>query len=218
MIFFLNCSLECNIGNSRDCSFEQMIKLRTDGQGVDYVLNTLSDEKVHASVRCLGWAGVFLEIGKFNIFHNIKIGLGEFAKQLSFRSVLDDNLFLRDPQETSYIHGLIERDLQNGIIRPLESTVFQVNEIEKACRFLGSGRHIGKVLIQVRRNGDDECSVPIGSVPRAIFHADKVYVVPGGLGGLGLELADWMILRGARKIVLTSRHGVSTSYQAYRIR
>lgn len=40
----------------------------------------------------------------------------------------------------------------------------------------------------------------------------------GGLGGFGLELANWLILRGATKIVLTSRSGIRTGYQSLCIR
>lgn len=38
------------------------------------------------------------------------------------------------------------------------------------------------------------------------------------MGGFGLELSDWLILRGARKLVLTSRKGVRTGYQAMKIK
>jgi fatty acid synthase len=37
----------------------------------------------------------------------------------------------------------------------------------------------------------------------------------GGLGGFGLELAGWLVLRGARKLVLSSRSGVKTGYQSF---
>lgn len=46
----------------------------------------------------------------------------------------------------------------------------------------------------------------------------KTYVICGGLGGFGLELADWLILRGCRKLVLSSRRGVTSGYQRYRIK
>lgn len=65
---------EENIGNSRDCSFEHMIKLRTKGEGVDFVLNSLAEDQLHASIRCLGRAGTFLEIGKFDLANDSKIG------------------------------------------------------------------------------------------------------------------------------------------------
>jgi len=35
----------------------------------------------------------------------------------------------------------------------------------------------------------------------------------GGLGGFGLELAYWTVLRGAKKLILTSRNGVKNAYQ-----
>jgi fatty acid synthase len=40
----------------------------------------------------------------------------------------------------------------------------------------------------------------------------------GGLGGFGLELANWLVLRGACKLVLVSRTGVRTGYQSLRVR
>jgi fatty acid synthase, animal type len=55
---------EENIGNSREITFEQMILERTDGKGVDLVLNSLAGDKLQASLRCLAMHGRFLEIGK----------------------------------------------------------------------------------------------------------------------------------------------------------
>lgn len=43
-------------------------------------------------------------------------------------------------------------------------------------------------------------------------------MITGGLGGFGLELADWLVLRGCKKLILTSRSGLRTGYQALRTR
>lgn len=40
--------------------------------------------------------------------------------------------------------------------------------------------------------------------------AHKTYIITGGLGGFGLELSQWLMLRGAQKLVLTSRSGIRT--------
>lgn len=40
----------------------------------------------------------------------------------------------------------------------------------------------------------------------------------GGLGGFGLELAQWLVDRGARHLVLTTRTGIRTGYQSRRLR
>ena len=62
------------IGNSRDTSFEQLIMRETNGRGVDLVLNSLAEEKLLASVRCLAKGGRFLEIGKFDLSNNNPLG------------------------------------------------------------------------------------------------------------------------------------------------
>lgn len=48
--------------------------METDGKGVDMVLNSLSEEKLLASVRCLATGGRFLEIGKFDLANNSLLG------------------------------------------------------------------------------------------------------------------------------------------------
>lgn len=40
----------------------------------------------------------------------------------------------------------------------------------------------------------------------------------GGLGGFGLELADWLVMRGAKILVFCSRRGVTNAYQQHRIK
>jgi fatty acid synthase, animal type len=88
-----------NIGNSRDTSFEKLVLLRTGGKGVDYVLNSLAEEKLQASIRCLGKGGKFLEIGKFDMANDTKIGLNSFLNELSFHSVMLDKLFKASDEE-----------------------------------------------------------------------------------------------------------------------
>jgi NAD(P)-dependent dehydrogenase (short-subunit alcohol dehydrogenase family) len=41
--------------------------------------------------------------------------------------------------------------------------------------------------------------------------SDGTYIVVGGLGGLGLVMARWLVSRGARNLVLLSRSGPRTS-------
>jgi fatty acid synthase len=207
-----------NIGNSRDISFEKMVLQRTNGCGVDYVLNSLSEDKLQASLRCLGKGGKFLEIGKFDMANDTKIGMGHFLKELSFHSIMVDKLFKAPREEKMKMRVLIEKDLKTGVIVPLKTNVFPAAEVEQAFRFLASGKHIGKVLLQVREQEQDLYTLPIQVVPRVYCSPEMSYIIPGGLGGFGMELADWLIIRGCRKIVLNSTRGISKAYQAYRIK
>lgn len=194
-----------------------MIKERTNGLGVDFVLNSLSEEKLLASVRCLGLGGTFLEIGKFDIMNNSNMGMAVYQNEITFRSVFADNLVQR-PDMRKRVYDRIDRDLKNGVIQPLKSTVFHVDEIEKAFRYLSTGKHMGKVMIQLRTEEMAKDTVSMRVLKTADFNAHQVYIVVGGLGGFGLEFTDWLILRGVRLVILCSRSGVTSSYQTYRIR
>lgn len=115
---------------------------------------------------------------------------------------------------------LIYKGIREGVIKPLPVTVFKADQVEQAFRHMAAGKHIGKVLIQVHAENDKEHNtiVPISPLPQTYFDRNLVYIIPGGLGGFGLELADWMILRGARKLVLSSSKGFSKPYQSYRVK
>lgn len=65
----------------------------TQGRGVDVVLNSLSEDKLLASVRCLAQHGRFLEIGKLDFSNNNPLGMAFFLKNTTFHGILLDALF-----------------------------------------------------------------------------------------------------------------------------
>ena len=87
---------------------------------------------------------------------------------------------------------------------------------------MASGKHIGKVVIKVRDEEQQKTIQPatklINAISRTYMHKEKSYILVGGLGGFGLELGNWLITRGAKKIILTSRSGVKTGYQSLMVR
>lgn len=213
---------DSHIGNSRDCSFEQMIMRETQGRGVDLVLNSLAEEKLQASVRCLGLNGRFLEIGKLDLNNDSPLGMSVFLKNTSFHGILLDSVMEGDDETIEQVVGLVREGIANGAVRPLPTSVFGDQQIEQAFRFMASGKHIGKVVIKVRDEEATKATRPtpksITAIPRTYFHNENTYILVGGLGGFGLELANWMVTRGARKLILTSRSGVKTGYQSLMIR
>lgn len=82
---------------------------------------------------------------------------------------------------------------------------------------MAGGKHIGKVLLKIRDNNKN-VSLPIKVHPRVFCDPDETYIIVGGLGGFGMELADWLVARGCRKLVLSSRRGISNNYQISRIK
>ncbi|KAM9817197.1 fatty acid synthase [Neosynchiropus ocellatus] len=211
-----------SFANSRDTTFEQHILLHTRGKGVDVVLNSLAEEKLQASIRCLARHGRFLEIGKYDLSNNSPLGMALFLKNVAFHGILLDALFEEGNREWEDVSLLLKEGIKEGVVQPLKTTVFKRDNVEDAFRFMAQGKHIGKVVLQVRSEekvaGQTPAPLSIRAICRTFCPASHSYIITGGLGGFGLELAQWLTERGARKLVLTSRSGIRNGYQAKQVR
>lgn len=66
----------------------------------------------------------------------------------------------------------------------------------------------------------ESVSIPQGSsvIDRTLlFDPRKTYVLVGGIGGMGVQMALWMYENGARDIVLTSRRGIETLHSSNQV-
>ncbi|KAF7404648.1 hypothetical protein HZH66_003554 [Vespula vulgaris] len=206
-----------HIGNSRDTTFEKMILQQTDGAGVDIVLNSLAEDKLQASLRCLAHRGRFLEIGKFDFAANNEINIRIFMKGISFHGIMLDKIINTNDKVKNEISSIFNILLKENAIKPIIRTVFDKYQVETALRFMAAGKHMGKVLIKIREE-NEPLNTPILAEPSYTCIPHKSYVVLGGLGGFGLELIDWLVLRNAQNIVITSRNGIKNGYQRMKIK
>lgn len=144
---------ENHIGSSHDTSFEQMVLRQTKGRGVDIVLNSLAEEKLQASVRCVARGGCFLEIGQFDFMADNLLDLSFLSKEITFFSILLHNVFIMEKKKRD-VSIILSEGLKAGAIKPLCRRVFHKDEVENAFRHMASGRHIGKVstAVNVYRN------------------------------------------------------------------
>ncbi|EFN85168.1 Fatty acid synthase [Harpegnathos saltator] len=207
---------EEHIGRSRDTSFEQMIYQQTNGRGVDVVLNSLAEDKLQASIRCLARGGCFLEIGKFDMMVNNTLNMSFFSKGIKFYGILLENVLCNDNEEKRHLNTLLTIGLDNGVVKPIVRKVFQKDVVERAFRYMSTGKHIGKIIIKVQEE-EESISTPILALPRYYCLPNKSYIILGGLGGFGFELAGWLVTRGANNLVLISRTGIKNGYQRMKI-
>uniref|UniRef100_A0A8C2UFP2 Fatty acid synthase n=1 Tax=Coturnix japonica TaxID=93934 RepID=A0A8C2UFP2_COTJA len=202
-----------SFASSRNTTFEQHILRATNGKGVNLVLNSLAEEKLQASLRCLSQHGRFLEIGKFDLSNNSQLGMALFLKNVAFHGILLDSIFEEGNQEWEVVSKLLTKGIKDGVVKPLKTTVFNKEEVEAAFRFMAQGKHIGKVMIKEKQYPLRSEPVKLSAISRTSCPPTKSYIITGGLGGFGLELAQWLIERGAQKLVLTSRSGIRTGEQ-----
>lgn len=113
-------------------------------------------------------------------------------------------LYADRPDEIGRLLRTIVADVEHGELEPLPFRAFDLAAAEPALRHMTQARHIGKVVPTAREAAYD---VP-GAQPGWLLRADGAYVVTGGLGGFGLEIARWLAAEGAGHIVLASRRGL----------
>ncbi len=205
------------IGYSRDASFEELVLRATEGRGVHVVLNSLAEDKLAAGLRVLADYGRFVEIGKYDMSRDTQIGMRMFLKDIALYGVGLNNLVKDQGAERDELVAVMRDGLARGVVQPLPRTVFGHDAVADALRYMARGRHIGKVLVRVCDPSTGE-ALAIEARRRTWFHPHKACLVTGGLGGVGLELVQWLIERGARDIVLTTRKGVRGGYDAFRLR
>ena len=196
-----------HVMNSRTLDFADEVMQRTGGRGVDLVLNSLVGEFIPKSLSILAPGGRFLEIGKREIWDQeradrVRAGVVYVAYDLA-------ELAQRDPEQ---LHGLFQElmaALQAGELTPLPRRAFPIQEVARAFRHMAQAKHIGKIVITQPRNG-------IGPQEEAssTLRPDRSYLITGGLGALGLQIACWMVAQGARFLVLVSRRGRSPDSDA----
>jgi len=197
---------EENLGNSRDETFYELIKERTNGEGVDVVLNSLAGDKLLKSVNLVKEFGHFVEIGKYDYQQGTNISMGLFKENLNFH-LIDLSNYGRRPDKIKVLMDLMQEGLASGEVKPLPVKVYDVEHIRDAIDFMAKSRHIGKIVVSMDLSKQDAIDV----VQR--YRTCGAHVVTGGLGGFGLELANWLVDNGAETIVLTSRSGIRTGWQ-----
>ena len=206
------------IGNSRDTSFEKQFLDVTNGQGVDVVLNSLEGEKLMAGVRCLAHNGKFLEIGVYDALKNTAVGIRPLLKNVEFIGAGMHRMHSSPKEFADLLQGRMQGAIATGAVQPIARHVFLPGQLEEAFRFVANGKHMGKVLVKMWDDDSSREDFHIAAIARTYFSGDKTYIIVGGLGGFGLEAAEWMIHRGARHLILTSRSGVVSGYQSLCLR
>jgi acyl transferase domain-containing protein/NADPH:quinone reductase-like Zn-dependent oxidoreductase len=197
-----------HVFDSRTTAFASEIMQATGGEGIDMVLNSLAGEAIPLSLGLLRDDGRFLEIGKRDIYEDMPLGLSPFRRGLSFSHIDLIALIRNKPQLMQEmlreLLGLVAR----GELGRLPVNIFSMVRANEAFRLMAQAKHIGKIVLEAIGVDEIVSSVqPRRDAPLAV--KDATYLITGGLGGLGLLVADWLVEQGARHLVLTGRSPAS---------
>ncbi|KAJ5537068.1 KR domain-containing protein [Penicillium frequentans] len=195
-----------NIFSSRSLDFSHQILRKTNGHGVDVVLNSLSGEALQKGCSLLRPFGRFVEIGKKDLISNARLEMGYLEKNVTFTAV--DLALLAKAKPAVHqklfhtVFNLISQDKIN-VLSPV--SVNPVSELEGSFRLMQAGKHVGKLLLEL----DPEMTIPVQPQPPLApkLRGDCSYLMVGGAGGLGRAAIKHFASLGAKHIITLSRSG-----------
>jgi acyl transferase domain-containing protein/NADPH:quinone reductase-like Zn-dependent oxidoreductase/SAM-dependent methyltransferase/acyl carrier protein len=226
-----------HIMNSRTLEFAQQIQDCTQGQGVDIVLDFLTaGDFIPATLSALGHRGRFIEIGKRDVWTSEQMAAArpdvaytivDLVKESQKHPILIQTL-LQD-LATQFTGGTLQKPL---VTRFPAAQVIDAFRYMQQARHIGKivihqfqGQELEQVQVStpISSNGLETNGLETsdfetsrletnqtrvqGPISPVTFSPNGTYLITGGLGGLGLRVAQWLVENGAKHLALLGRHG-----------
>lgn len=198
-----------HVMNSRTLEFADEIKALTGGRGVDIVLNSIAGEAIRKGIDCLAPYGRFLELGKRDIYQDSKLGLWGFRSNISFHAIDLSRVIAHRPEVVRQLLKRIVEHVELGEFSALPLRTFPLNRIVEAFRYMAQARHTGKIVISMEGGGPVLVEKRLPT--KITIDGNARYLITGGLGGFGLKVAEWLVEKGARHLVLVGRSGAAST-------
>ena len=191
-----------NIYHSRNISYGEGIERDSEGKGVTIVLNSLTGPGFkETSLKVCAPGAQFIEIGKLNILSEEEVKV--LRPDMKYFIVDLSALGINSPEEAAGMMKEMEKYFESGIYTSLPHSTFPLDLTRHAFYHFQEAKHIGKIVITMPKpNISSEGRL---TLTHQLFNKQSTYLITGGLGGLGMEVAKWMTTLGAHNIVLVGR-------------
>ena len=187
-----------HVMDSRSLGFADELMAVTQGRGVDLVLNSLAGDFIARSLAVTARDGRFLELGKRDV-----LSAAEMARQrpdVGYHVVYLGEVCDSDPARVGRWLQAIADGVAQGALAPLPFRVFPRTSTVESFRFMAQGRHVGKVVLELS---------PPNETSRELARPETTHLVTGGLGAIGLDVAEWLAAQGVGALALLGRSGAS---------
>ena len=186
-----------HVMHSRSVDFAGEIMRITGGEGVDLVLNSLTGAAIPKGIELLREDGRFLEIGKAEIWEENRVRA--VNPKAAYYAIDLAKIIETDPATLRRMFVRLTVEIADGALKPPPISIFAFDDGASAFRCMSQARHIGKIVLAQ----DGEAGGPTS------IRSDATYLITGGLTGLGLLTAEWLVARGARHLALIGRRSAS---------
>jgi acyl transferase domain-containing protein/acyl carrier protein len=187
------------IGESQGVTFYDDVMRWTDRRGVDVVFSGVGGERKAKSMACLAPFGRFVDLESAE--RDAPLGRSP-QKNLLVARVNFEELSAGRPDYLATLYAEVLALLQQRKLGRVPVTVVPASRVAEAFRLVSAAQQVGQVGVGMR-----DPLLTLRRHPPPSVRPDATYLVTGGLGGVGLETAVWLLERGAKHLALLSRRG-----------
>ena len=179
----------------------------TAGTGVDVIVNGLAGQSfVEASLACLSPGGRFIETAAERAWSAER--MSEARPDVVYHILDVSRLASEQPALVgAALQEAIDR-IVSGDLKPLPYQIWAASEAGTVMDRIRSGTLVDKAVLTLPRPG----MLPLRD--------DASYLITGGTGGIGLQIAGWLADQGAGAIILNCRSepGAATQSEVQALR
>ncbi|REH28610.1 phthiocerol/phenolphthiocerol synthesis type-I polyketide synthase C [Kutzneria buriramensis] len=190
-----------HVFDSRDGNWPDRVR-EVAPEGVDVVLNSLPGEAIQAGLAVLAADGRFVELGKRDLYANSAVELAPFRNAVSMTAVDVLGMMRRRPGRFERVLRTVMAAVDEGVLPLLPVTSYAFADAERALRDMASGQTTGKLVLE---NPAGLPAVQPRPLAQGRFPSPGTHLITGGLGALGLSLAEFLVAHGVQDLVLLGR-------------
>ncbi|KAI0178953.1 putative polyketide synthase [Hypoxylon sp. FL1284] len=194
------------IFSSHTSSFAAAVLNETSGHCVEVVLNTLSGDLLRDTWSCVAEFGKLVDISESNYTGAGSLDI-DFSQNRAYHTVDMHRIIAQRPAIVGQHLDLAMKYYCDGSVAPIHvAKAFGASQIADAFNELKKDAHIGKLVMEMRSPTDNSSLIPaIEARMRPVkFDQQASYILCGGLGGLGRQVAIWMAENGAGNLIFLS--------------
>ncbi|OQE09842.1 hypothetical protein PENVUL_c005G09092 [Penicillium vulpinum] len=183
-----------------ETGLSSIIGAQTDGLGVHVVFNTRSSPLVDSTWDCLRRFGRYVDLNGASPPCSKAAQRGATYSAFDVLQVLE---YRGSAAQAALVEGIrISHERTEVPILPL--VTWPISELDRALTRIESQDNLGKIVVVPGENDH----VKILPQPKifSLDDPDTTYLIVGGLGGIAYTVASWMLEKGAKNLVILSRH------------
>lgn len=190
------------LSSGTGAALKSFLMRQTNGECLDVVVGSGSNvDEADKLASCMSDFGHFVMV-----VDQITQVPSKLRANAHFSTIDPGDILREKPRLVAKLLADISQDFHNGqIIEIARRTNLSVSDLANTLSVLEKGHHSG--ILAVEFSGDAQVPVRPAPPPHLELDPSATYVLAGGLGALGLRIADLMARHGAKHITFLSRSG-----------